>query len=60
MMMLKVSHMLAKANQENISEKMLYFSQVVRNSSPSKWVIYTHKGLNMEENHADNAMTRLV
>ena len=59
-MMLNVSQRLAKANQEKIREKILYYKyhQVLTEIPRTK--IITYQGLHMQEEHADNSMTGFI
>lgn len=59
-MMLNVSQRLAKANQEKTREKILYCKchQVLTEITKVKWT--TYQGLQMQEEHADNAVTGFI
>lgn len=59
MMILKVNQRFASANQENTSEKTLYCAEEVSESQASKSA-GTHDSLNVEEEHANEAVTRPV
>ena len=59
-MMLNVNQMLASVNQEKIRENILYWkvqSVIIKIHS---WEASAHEGLYMEEEHPNDAMTRLV
>jgi hypothetical protein len=56
---LNVNQRFASANQENISENMLYCTTNISEGTADQPSM-THKGLNVEEEHADNTMARLV
>ena len=62
MMMLNVSHMLARENQVKISVKMLYYVQVLGQRDPLnvRESTGTYKGLDVEEEHANDTMARPV
>ena len=58
MMILKVSQMFASANQEKMREKTLYY---VSNETRSGTIVeVTHQALDVEEEHANNTVTRLI
>ena len=56
---LNVNQRFARANQEKKSENMLYCITNI-NDSTGDQPSMTHKGLNVEEEHADDTMARLV
>jgi hypothetical protein len=60
MMMLKVNQMFASANQEKMREKMLYYFTWFSNKTVCMMNFNTHYGLNVEEEHAQHAVTRFV
>lgn len=59
MMILNVNQMLARANQEKISEKILYCN--IQDEFALVWsglmIGSTYEGLDMQEKHADNAVS---
>ena len=57
--MLNVNHRFARANQEKISENILYCTTNVSEGTRNQQRM-THKGLNVKEEHADDTMARLV
>lgn len=57
MIMLKVSQMLAMANQEKINEKMLYWTHVRTQKHIEN---DTYNCLNMEEEHPDDSVARAI
>jgi hypothetical protein len=56
---LNVNQRFARANQEKISENMLYCTTNI-NQGTGDQLSMTYKGLNVEEEHADDTMARLV
>ena len=58
-MMLKVSHKFARANQEKISANILYCTAVSIIATRGLQRL-THKRLDVEEEHADDAMAGAV
>jgi hypothetical protein len=58
MMILNVNQMLAKANHEKISEKILYLTPVSQQKKSR--AITTYQSLNVEEEHPNDAMTGTV
>ena len=60
MMILNVSQMFARANQEKISEKILYYSTFSAQRSSWSKSTTTYQCLDVEEEHANNAMARPV
>jgi len=58
-MILNVNQRFARANQEKISENMLYCTTNINKGTRDKQST-THKGLNVKEEHADDTMARLV
>ena len=56
---LSVSQKFARANQDKISENMLYCTTNI-NEDTGDQPSMTHKGLKVEEEHADDTMARLV
>jgi hypothetical protein len=59
MIMLNVNQRFARANQEKISENMLYCTTNINEGTRDQQSM-THKSLNVEEEHADDTMARLV
>jgi hypothetical protein len=58
-MILNVNQRFARANQEKISENTLYCTTNINEGTRDQQSM-THKGLNVEEEHADDTMARLV
>ena len=58
-MILNVNQRFARANQEKTSENMLYCTANINEGTRDQKSM-THKGLNVQEEHADDTMTRLV
>ena len=58
-MILNVNQRFARANQEKVSENMLYCTRDFNEGTRDRQSM-THKGLDMEEEHAEDAMAGLV
>ena len=56
---LNVNQRFARANQEKTSENMLYCTKNFNEGTRDQQSM-THKGLKVEEEHADDAMARFV
>ena len=56
MMILNVNQRFARANQENTSVNTLYCTKEFNKGTRDQQSM-THKGLEMEKEHADDAMT---
>jgi hypothetical protein len=58
-MILNVNQRFAKANQEKVSVNTLYCTKSFNEGTRDQQSM-THKGLQVEEEHADDTMARLV
>jgi hypothetical protein len=56
---LNVNQRFARANQEKMRENMLYCTTYINDGTVDQPSM-THKGLNVEEEHANDTMARLV
>jgi hypothetical protein len=56
---LNVNQRFARANQEKVSENILYCTTNINEGTRDQQSM-THKGLNVEEEHADDTMARFV
>ena len=56
---LNVNQRFARANQEKVSENILYCTTNINEGTRDQQSM-THKGLNVEEEHADKVVTTLV
>ena len=59
MIILNVNQRFARANQEKISENTLYYTKNINEGTKDQQSM-THKSLDVEEEHADDTMARLV
>lgn len=59
-MMLNVNHRLANANHEKTSEKTLYWPKSQDEPIPHNGNMITYNSLDVQEEHTDNTVSRLV